>query len=290
MTPSEYVSTYLNLPIPLGEGQIAKAAVKNYLESGLGIQSVRSQSGRAKLIAALSARLKIAGNFPEHFNFEGVEFRHRSILRVFMGKGSPDEIQTTLWLASRCDLLDLRTLSTFCDNNLGLDGSGFVANYWGIGRPSAGDEQPVGWSGLKPRYIWHTNRPVRRKERSEIREGDAMIYFRGVKKDNPDQALTRNSYGSETVHIGLVASIYPVDLEDRVRIRIAESSGAIRFDGSTGVCIRDVGEVTLKTARSLVYFENADGTERCYFVGPLRQPNPYEPDFNGSLHDRVGRR
>ena len=290
MTPSEYVATYLNLPVPLGESHVSKAWVRNYLHSGLGIQSVRAQSAQARLIAAVCVKLQIDSNLPATFQFEGHEVVYKSIKRVFMGKGAPDEIQTVLWMASCCGLLEKRSLSNYCDNNLGIDASGFVANYWGIGKPARGDEHPVGWSGLKPRYIWHTNRAFRRGEWREIQVGDAAIFFRGVRKDNPDQALTKNSYGSEAVHIGIVAAIYPGDAEDTVRLRIAESSGAARSDGGSGVYVRDIGQVTVKTARSLVYFENEIGNERCYFTGPLRQPSPYEAEYNGNLQERLGKR
>jgi hypothetical protein len=280
MSPSEYVSTYLNLPAPFGGSQVVKASLRNYLQSGLGLQSVRAEAAKSRLFSALTARLGIRGNYPPVFTFENTEIVTKSIMRVFMGKGAPGEIQATLWMASRCELVDRGSISSYCDGNLGIDCGGFVANYWGIGRPTPGDDHPVGWSGLKPRYIWHTNRAFRRADPSEIRVGDGVVCFRGVRKDNPDQALTRHSYGSEAFHIGLVSSIAPGSSDSSIRLRIAESSGAMRSDGGNGVNVRDAGEVELKVARSLVYYENGDHTERSYFVGPSRQPSAYEADYN----------
>jgi len=280
MSPSEYVSTYLNLPVFLGGSQVVKTSIRNYLQSGLGLQSVRADAAKSKLFSALTAKLGIRGNYPPVFTFENTEIVTKSIMRVFMGKGAPGEIQAVLWLAARCELLDRGNISSYCDGNLGLDCGGFVANYWGIGRPTPGDDHPVGWSGLKPRYIWHTHRPFRRKDWSEIRVGDGVVCFRGVRKDNPDQALTRNSYGSEAFHIGLVSSIAPVTRDSTIRLRIAESSGAQRSDGGNGVNVRDAGEVEVKVARSLVFYESADQMERSYFVGPMRQPSAYEADYN----------
>ena len=278
MSPSEYVSTYLNLPVSLGGSQVVKTSIRNYLESGLGLQSVRAETAGSRLFSALTARLGITGNYPPVFTFEGAEIVTKSIRRVFMGKGAPGEIQAVLWLAARCGLLDRGNISSYCDGNLGIDCAGFVANYWGIGRPTAGDDHPVGWSGLKPRYIWHTNRAFRRKDWSEIRVGDGVVCFRGVRKDNPDQAHSRNSYGSDAFHIGLVAYIAPVARDSTIRLRIAESSGAQRSDGGNGVNVREVGEVEVKVARALVYYESAN-QERSYFVGPLRQPSAYEADY-----------
>jgi hypothetical protein len=278
MSPSEYVSTYLNLPVFLGNSQVVKTSIRNYLQSGLGLQSVRAEAAKARLYAALTARLGIKGNYPPVFTFENTEIVTKSIHRVFMGKGAPGEIQLVLWLAARCDLLERGTISSYCDANLGIDCGGFVANYWGIGRPTPGDDQPVGWSGLKPRYVWHTNRSFRRKDWSEIRVGDGVVSFRGVRKDNPDQALTRNSYGSEAFHIGLVSSIAPGDRDSTILLRIAESSGALRSDGGNGVNVRNAGEVEVKVARALAYYETVDG-ERSYFVGPSRQPSAYEADY-----------
>jgi hypothetical protein len=279
MSPSEYVSTYLNLPVSLGGSQVIKTSIRNYLQSGLGLQSVLAEAAKAKLFSALTAKLGIRGNYPPVFTFENTEIVTKSLTRVFMGKGAPGEIQAVLWLAARCELLDRGTISSYCDGNLGVDSGGFVANYWGIGRPTPGDDHPVGWSGLKPRYIWHTNRAVRRKDWSEIRVGDGVVCFRGVRKDNPDQALTRSSYGSDAFHIGLVSHIAPGTGDSTIRLRIAESSGARRFDGLNGVNVRDAGEVEVKVARALAYYENDDKTERSYFVGPLRAPAPYEADY-----------
>ena len=278
MSPSEYVSTYLNLPVFLGGPQVVKTSIRNYLQSGLGLQSVLAEAAKSRLFSALTTRIGIRGNYPPVFTFENTEIVTKSILRVFMGKGAPDEIQKVLWLAARCELLDRGTISSYCDGNLGLDCGGFVANYWGIGRPSAGDDHPVGWSGLKPRYIWHTHRAFRRKDWSEIQVGDGVVCFRGVKKDNPDQALTRNSYGSEAFHIGLVAFVAPGTGESTILLRIAESSGAQRSDGGNGVHVRNAGEVEVKVARSLAYYETPSH-ERSYFVGPSRQPSAYEPNY-----------
>jgi hypothetical protein len=54
---------------------------------------------------------------------------NKTIWRSFVGKGSPDDIALTLRLAVRYGLTHPAALRSYCDRYLGLDCSGFVANY-----------------------------------------------------------------------------------------------------------------------------------------------------------------
>ena len=55
------------------------------------------------------------------------------LLRVFVGKGSPDEIQLALRLAIYYGLVQptLGALQTYCNDYIGLDCSGFTGVYYG---------------------------------------------------------------------------------------------------------------------------------------------------------------
>jgi hypothetical protein len=189
-----------------------------------------------------------------------------------MGKGAPDEIQTALWLASKYNLVSTSTSWTYCSKNLGVDCGGFVANYWGIGKPANDAKEPFGWSGVKPRTLWNLNRALRRQSADDIQVGDAVVFFRKVQGNNPD--LT----GSEAFHIAVVSYMLAGDSSNQLQLWIAESSGAVRNDGANGVNERKVGAVTLEQAVQLVYFETA-GKVRGYFLGPTGAPTPYDAEY-----------
>lgn len=63
MSPSDYVKNYLSFDVWLGD-TFTRAGVRNYLQSGLGTQSVNANDAYAKLTAALAARLSLRGACP----------------------------------------------------------------------------------------------------------------------------------------------------------------------------------------------------------------------------------
>jgi hypothetical protein len=273
MSPSDYVIAYLNVPVSFDSGGIATLSIKNYLQEGLGTQSQRAHVAQTALFSAIARDQKISGTLPAEFDIDGTTVVRNSLRRVFMGKGAPDEIQTALWLASKYNLVDNSTCWSYCDKNLGIDCGGFVANFWGIGKPVSGANEPQGWSGFKPRTLWNLNRGLRRDTPDSIQIGDAAVFFRKVQSNNPDMA------GSEAFHIAIVSNISPGNSSDQWNIWVAESSGEVRNNGANGVHERQLGDgtLTLRQAVGLAYYENPNKI-RCYFVGPNGTPTPYEAE------------
>jgi hypothetical protein len=265
------------------------AQVRNYLQSGKGQQSTRAANAYTQLLSSLPrlAGLAAGKQLPDIFEVEGDKYVKTSLWRVYNGKGAPDEIQDALWLASLCGLVDESTLGTYTDNNLGIDCGGFVANYWGIGRPSLTSPNPAGATGFKPRAIWGMFPALRRKTPGEIQPDDAAIFFQDVKSDDPNIAAQQkqdSSYdtktGSQAFHIGLVSAVSVVAGTNLVDLTIAESSGASASSGGNGVNVRPLGRVTATVANGLVYCP--DGANRIYFAGRPGSAPPYAPYYYGA--------
>jgi hypothetical protein len=282
MSASEYVRTYLQLPVWKNESATTPVSVRNYLQSGMGGQSTRAANAYAKLLAALPKQLDTPSKvLPATFQVRGDKYVTTSLWRVYNGKGTPTEIQGVLWLALLCGLVDDKTLTTYVDNNLGIDCGGFVANYWGIGAPSVSAPNPNGATGFKPRTIWGMFPKLQRKSASEIEEDDAAIFFKDVKNDDPNLAAQQKagsydtSSGSQAFHIGVVSAVTAIPATNQVDLEIAESSGAPATSGGNGVNVRSLGRVTATVAKGLVYCP--DGKNRVYFTGKQGPVAPYPP-------------
>jgi hypothetical protein len=293
-TPAEYVNTYVTLDFSIrvaGEGsRKVRGMIRNYLQQGLGQRSINAQDARSKLFSAVAKRIGKSA-LPDEFEFEGYPFVRTNLERVYMGKGAPDEIQDAIWMASCVGLVSPGILPSYCDNNLGIDCGGFAACYWGLGKPSAGAPRPTGWGGFLPRTFWNTYRSNRRKHASQIKSGDAIIFFKDVKGDNPDDPKDRDATGkwikdsgSEAYHIGIVDYVSLVDQKGVINLGIAESSGGQNpVTMGSGVKTRSITKAETKIDRQgWVYHEGVgtqpDGSEqrsRLYFVGPPAGSAPY---------------
>jgi hypothetical protein len=278
MDPSSYVQVYLNIPVALTDG-VVKVAIRNYLQDGKGGQSDRAKAQKDDLLKKIAKEVKAKGPIPPAvFYVDDYEFYLLSVQRTFIGKAAPDEIQDTLWLASRFGLVNSGTVDTYCNNNLGVDCGGFVANLWGIGYPDGG-RVVYGSTGFKPRAFWEMNRSKRRKKASEIEEGDAIIFFSHIKNDDTDLASVDASKGGEAFHIGVVGG--KTLHGDSIDLTIVESSGGPAASGGNGVNVRTATGCQLKTAKGLVYVaagKNAQGyDERLYFVGKACNMTTYLP-------------
>ena len=300
MLPNEYVNTYLNLWFRLDATPTPFAApVRKYLQAQMGEQSKRAQAAYQQLLYRLRTLLgpeQTTALYKGLFQFESNPYLTHSLRRVYEGKGSPSEIQDAVYLAARCGLVSASTLIDYLDNNVGMDCGGFVANYWGMGRPDVSLLNPVGADGFAPRTIWNMYRKFRRSSVAEIQPGDAAIFFRDVKQEGPDVAAkfvekveTKSdgttkvvktldtSSGSQAEHIALVSSVRPVP-GDQVTLEIAEGSGAPASSGGNGVNTRTLGQDPLKAtvANNLVYVPS--GNNRVYFIGRPGSAPPYMPD------------
>lgn len=286
MPASDYVSTYLHLWCRINDQQ-ATVAVRKYLQDNPEHRSMQAQRAR-QAHAALMHRIPSLSGYvantpsPGGFQVQGDQYLSHSISRTFIGKGAPNEIQDTIYLASLCGLVDAGTLAAYADNNLGMDCGGFVANYWGIGRPTLTHHNPTGSDGFKPRWIWETYRAQRRTTLDEIQPDDAAVFFDHVYNENPSipAPLVNGAYdttrGSKAFHIGLVATKTPVAGTNRVILEIAESSGAPASSGGDGVNVRSLGQIPATVSHGLVYCP--DGNNRIYFVGRPNADPPYPPE------------
>jgi hypothetical protein len=289
MPAREYVNAYLDLLCRVRERRIP-VAVRMYLQDNPGHRSRQAQQAR-QAHSALTSRIPSLPGYvastptPGGFQVQGKQYLSHSISRVFIGKGAPNEIQDTIYLASLCNLVDVGTLAAYANLNLGMDCGGFVANYWGIGRPTLTHHNPTGSDGFKPRWIWDAYRACRRTTLDEIQPDDAAVFFDHVYNENPSipAPLVNGVYdttrGSKAFHIGVVAAKTAVAGSNRVTLEIAESSGGPARGGGDGVNVRSLGQVTATVSHGLVYCP--EGNNRIYFVGrPNANPPylPYPPD------------
>lgn len=286
MAADYYVNKYLDTWCWVKD-TFTVARVRNYLQSGKGAQATRAATAYSQLMSGLPKLAGLAAGkpLPDVFQVQGDQYIKTSLWRVYNGKGAPNEIQDAIWLASVCGLVDSASLRGYVDNNLGVDCGGFVANYWGIGRPSVTNTNPNGATGYLPRTIWGLNPGLRRKNPSEIQVDDAAVFFKDVKSDDPNIPAKKNSEGSydtssgsQAFHIGVVSSVSVSG--NQVDLEIAESSGAPASSGGNGVNVRSLGKVTATVAKGLVYCP--DGANRIYFVGHQGSPSPYMPNAFGA--------
>jgi hypothetical protein len=290
MQPASYADCYLNLYHYTRDDVAVRVGIRNYLQNGKGQQSVNALAMQGRLFSAINKHLGRTGtSVPETFDIFQYVYLRNNLSRVFLGKGAPDEIQDCLWLMDRLGLVDNMTVNWYCDTCLGIDCGGFVANYWGFGRPEAGNTMPVGWAGMLPRDFWEGNAQNRRRHRSQVDTGDAAIFFSTVKNDNPSLAAAKKadgsydtSTGSKAYHIGLVDDLVPIGSDGtQVWLGITQSSGAVRSGGNNGV-YASVGTYLVKEANDLVYCVKEDGTDRIYFTGPKMRGQSYLPWGYGS--------
>ena len=254
----------------------------------MGTQASRAATAYSQLLSALPKVAGVPGGraLPSVFEVKGDKYVSTSLWRAYNGKGAPDEVQNAIYLASVCGLVNESTLSTYADSYLGIDCGGFVANYWGIGRPDVTTPNPNGATGFKPRTIWGMYPKLQRKSAPEIQADDAAVFFEDVKGDDPNITAQKGSdgkydpsSGSQAFHIGVVSGVTVLAATNQIDLDIAESSGAPADSGGNGVNVRSLGKVTATVAKGLVYCMS--GKNRIYFTGRQGAVNPYAPNLYG---------
>lgn len=281
-TAADYVDRYLKLQVWKTKESTTYIAVRNYLQAGLGTQSTNAQTKLGELKRALT---KLIGKpLTSIFEVNGDKYVLASVERVFEGKGAPNEVQDVLYLALLCGMVTESTLSTFADNNMGLDCNGFVANYWGMGRPTVEKPRPDYADGIKPRLIWNLAPNLQRKAADKIEVDDAAVFFEDVKYDDPNIMAQKKdgkydpSTGSQAFHIGVVSAVTAIAGTELVDLNIAESSGGSNpTSGGDGARVRKLGKVKATVSKGLVWVP--DGQNRIYFVGNKNPVTPYLPGF-----------
>jgi hypothetical protein len=282
-TPGEFASVYAQMFTWIWNGADwvpRRAPIINYLQHN-GSKQDRNAAGAEKALRALlPAATGIADvNRRRTFNYNDYDYINNSIARCFIGKACPWEIQETLQLASEVGAVTETGLVEYCKSSLGVDCGGFVANYWGESCPHMVNVAPAGWDGILPRGFWSNTTlwpdvmSRRRQRPSDVKPGDAAIFFKDVIDNNPDIAKKRDKNnkliegtGSEAFHIGLVNNVgYAGD--DFTSLEIAESSGSSSRYGGSGVNVRTATVVSTGKSGKWVYCQTGTN-ERLYFVGP----------------------
>lgn len=283
MRPTDYADCYLNLYHYTRDDTAVRGGIRNYLQSGKGQQSVNAQALKAKFYRAIAKERGFRGNPPARFDIFQYDYTINTFERVFMGKGAPDEIQDTLWVMDRLGVVDGGSVNGLCDLNLGIDCGGFVANYWGFGRPTPDSPVPSGWSGWTPRMFWEANPSGRRKHLDQVRIGDAVIFFTSVKDDNPNLKAKDlgggkfdTSVGSKAEHIGLTDGYEPMADPKRILLWVTDSSGAKRASGWNGVTTRTI-DVEVGIDRQGWVYGKTDTGGRLYFLAPKTTIMSYLP-------------
>ena len=291
-TPAEFARVYAQLFTWLWNGSDwvpRRAPIKNYLQEKQGLQSTNAHVKESALRALLPKATGIPHvNTLRTVKFNDYDYINHSIARCYLGKACPWEIQETLQLATEVGAVTESNLIEYCQSSLGVDCGGFVANYWGESCPHMVDPSPLGWDGVLPRGFW-SNTTIwpdvydrRRQQASRVKVGDAAIFFKDIKDNNPDLAKKRDANhkliegtGSEAFHIGLVNSV-GCSGEAFTTLEIAESAGAKVANtiyGGNGVNVRSATVKSSGKSGKWVYCQTGDN-ERIYFVEPPRGWGP----------------
>jgi hypothetical protein len=281
MSPAEYAQTYAKLKTWYWDTEqetwsIVDAPIINYLKANNDGSPPDGGVARDEVLRKIAAVTKIPGvTTLRTFNYDDYDYINNSIRRCFIGKGCPWEIQETLQIASQVGLFATKSLRSFCLDKLGVDCGGFVANYWGEACPHMNDVGPLGWNGMAPRYFWETGRSRRRPRASEVRMGDAVIFFEG-NLANPDKADSRGAggawtnVGSRAFHIAVVNEVGQ-SAGEFTNLSVAESAGSPsqRFGGN-GVNVRAVDITGTGSFGGWVRCHEGSGesAHHMYFVAP----------------------
>jgi hypothetical protein len=292
LSPAVYVQAYANLWSWLfvnDDWSYTSTPIINYLQNGLGAQSSNATLAHKIFMSKLAVAAKNPSiALVKTFNFEGYDYINQSITRTFIGKACPWEIQETIQLGSLIGVINTVNAYKYCTANIGVDCGGFVANYWGEGVPHMAAPTPFGSFGISPRSFWSDSQTWpdvlqrRRTAPTAIQPGDAAVFFKDIKNNNPDIAKQRGKdgkliagTGSEAFHIGVVNSL-GASSSAITMLEIAESSGASSIYGGNGVNVRTARVIGTGKSGSYVYAEVGQN-ERIYFVAPIPGAGPEMP-------------
>jgi hypothetical protein len=283
LIPKAYADAYANLQSRMivdGNWLVVNTPIVKYLQNS-GKQAPNAQNELGKFRAKLKAK-DASFVHAKTFNFQDYDYINQSITRTFIGKATPWEIQETIQLGSLTGVVNSKNVGVYCDKWIGVDCGGFVAAYWGIGVPHMVNPNPAGATGFSPRSFWNEDKTRRRTSVTAIDAGDAAIFFKDVKDNNPDIQKQRDSNknlisgtGSEAFHIGLVNSI-DTSGGTITRLEIAESSGASSMYGGNGVNVHEVKVTAAGTSGAYVYAQLSNN-DRIYFVAPPAGAGPEMP-------------
>lgn len=177
MRPSEYLQRYHSLGVGLDDWSFTSVALAQYVNG----TDNPAWGARVPMLEGIAEELNAtrdphetrarftAWNLPPQFTIEGMPISKMGVLRVYTGKGSPDEIADVVWLAHRFGLITnpakprrgSKPLTQYAAEYLGLDCNGLVGNFLGVNPDTSIDA-----------YADHGRH---RTAVSEIASGDVLI-------------------------------------------------------------------------------------------------------------------
>ncbi|HVK13992.1 MAG TPA: hypothetical protein VM597_34940 [Gemmataceae bacterium] len=200
MTPTQYMRQYMNMGVILDNWEIAE--VKNDRYRNNGIASTRSPD---------ADKMKDLINWcvaheSKNRIIEGVSISPLRVYDAFIGKSSPEDTHTVIWLAHRYGFIAnpnkpkppggykaLPSAQAFCDKYTGLDCNGFVANYYGMARS-------------EPHYIGSfAPKNLRLKRPEDVAARCSLCFFKGG-ADSHIAVVETASIVGETLKMKIVQS------------------------------------------------------------------------------------
>jgi hypothetical protein len=244
MRPSVYAEKYLGFKYLLDDWSYGQVAIRKYLNAGITTNTNYKRANAANaekdaLLGAIAKELNVKGVPPLDFLIEGTKIRRFDVQKVFYGKGSPDQIDTAIWLASRYGRVKVSNIQQWSDDHLGLDCNGFVGNYWG-----ANPENPI---------VWY-DRDRRKNTPLGIYIGDALIFYKTLQDTVP-------------FHIAVVEEVSSI--ASPVAMKITQSAGLEK-----GVHTASVSWKYKNNAKGDLYFLTDAGE----VVYPCDGPPRYNPN------------
>lgn len=175
MTPEQYLDRYHNLSVILDDNSTQTVHLSNYVSGcvppywparGHILDGIARELNRTAVAGQPPVR---ASHLPAAFVIDNWMIDLMGVLRVFMGKGSPDEIADVLWLAHRFGLVtnparpraNAVALDEYVRRYIGLDCNSFVGNYYGLNPETA-----------IPAYSSHGRR---RTDVHDLASGDVLV-------------------------------------------------------------------------------------------------------------------
>jgi hypothetical protein len=245
MRPSAYAQKYLGFKYLLDDWSYGQVAIQKYLNAGITTNTSYKRANVANaekdvLLGAIAKELKVKGVPSLDFMIDGVKIHRFNVQKVFYGKGSPDQIDTAIWLASRYGRVTRTNIQKWCDDNLGLDCNGFVGNFWG-----ADPENPISWYDVGRRK----NTPL------GIYVGDALVSYNKVQDTTP-------------FHIAVVENV--TSISNPAELQITQSAGLEK-----GVHTANVSWKWKTNPKGDLYFLTEDN----FVVYPCDGPPRYNPNL-----------
>jgi len=240
VNPAFYMfGTYHHLVTALHPHNVAILCIDKYLNAGITgdpkhPRALRASAEKDALLDAVAHELKVA-KAPVSFTIDGQAIQRGHIQRVFSGKGSPSQIRTAMWLATRVKRTTPEGVDDYCDKFVGLDCNGFVGNFWGGDGNTEIDFYDKG----------------RRTDPAKITTGDALVFY--------------NRGAGTPFHIAVVEEARLSADQKKVSVRAVQSAGLEK-----GLELVDWGEQTLErdVHKSLFYTRHA-GSQIVFFAeGP----------------------